>query len=172
MDIKRINVKYIYRDVKPENILINLDEPTKPTIQFKDLCLANHFKANSAEYLGTPICFPPEVITTKKYSAKHDVWSAGIVVHLLLFGSLPFKEESNRHLFKLIEKDDIQMDIRLANKIKNEAIDFLKFVLEKNPDDRPSASQVLEHPWLQEDPEDAEQDPTGLNPKIEQRNNN
>ena len=84
------NNKIVHRDIKPENILIeSLD-----TFQIKltDFGFATYFdeKNKLDEVLGSPLYMPPEIVDQRKYTEKVDIWSAGVVSHILLTGKPPF----------------------------------------------------------------------------------
>lgn len=87
----------------------------------------------------------PEIVTGFTYSQMCDVWSAGIIMYVLLYGRFPFYavlQETVRELICHHEPDYEYI------KTSSEAIDLLKKMLEKNTAHRITASEVLQHPWL------------------------
>jgi serine/threonine protein kinase len=76
----------IHRDLKPENILVELNEKNGvKKIKITDFGLAKmiSFPETCNEPVGTLAYAAPEVLLTKNYSSQVDVWSCGIIFHLL-----------------------------------------------------------------------------------------
>jgi serine/threonine protein kinase len=146
----------MHRDLKFENILI---DPTTNDIRIIDFGFARQRKSKDfplrhENEIGTPSHYAPEVIKEMEgdFSVlkKCDVWSIGIVTHRLFMGRRPFtlpgteKVQENLILTEDVSisphegrlgLEDIMLDIKLGNQIKN--------MLKKNPKNRPSASDVL-----------------------------
>lgn len=101
---------------------------------------------------GTPFFLAPELVTSahnRSYTNKIDVWSLGVITHQLLLGTTPFQDSTSfTELYKRIVRADFQ--IPSSAPISNLARDFIRTLLEPNPDKRPSAAQVLQHPWILE----------------------
>ena len=104
-------------------------------------------------YCGTPQYMAPEVIMgAGQYSLKVDCWGLGVILYILLSGTPPFSEK--RHV-----KQDLKQQIVSANytfpstfdKISPEAKDLIQRCIKVKPDDRISADEIMNHPWLQKD---------------------
>ena len=83
----------VHRDLKPENILIDSDDPDKKlSIKVIDFGMAGWFTADSKliQAMGTPYYVAPEVLE-HNYNEKCDVWSCGVILHVLLSGRYPFR---------------------------------------------------------------------------------
>nr|GMD83374.1 calcium-dependent protein kinase 26-like [Ipomoea batatas]GMD89675.1 calcium-dependent protein kinase 26-like [Ipomoea batatas]GME09684.1 calcium-dependent protein kinase 26-like [Ipomoea batatas]GME17584.1 calcium-dependent protein kinase 26-like [Ipomoea batatas] len=80
----------MHRDLKPENFLFVDDEEDSP-IKTIDFGLSTFFKPGEIfnEVVGSPYYVAPEVLQ-KRYSHKADIWSAGVIVYILLSGAPPF----------------------------------------------------------------------------------
>ena len=84
--------------------------------------------------------------------SKVDVWAAAVVIFVMLTGCLPYVADSLGELFYKIANDDplSGLEPRMLSKLSPNAIEFLEFVLVKNPTERPTAKEVLSHSWLKE----------------------
>ncbi|TPX40141.1 hypothetical protein SeLEV6574_g06760 [Synchytrium endobioticum] len=87
----------IYRDLKPENLLID----SKRHIKFTDFGFAKHVPDVTWTLCGTPDYLAPEVIQSKGYSCAVDWWALGVLIFEMLAGYPPFSDEDH---FKLYEK--------------------------------------------------------------------
>jgi len=88
--------------------------------------------------LGTPYYIAPEVLN-KKYGAKCDVWSAGVITYILLSGMPPFNGSSDQEIMKKVRAGQFSFDDACWNQISNDAKNFISSLLTYKPEDRPSA---------------------------------
>jgi 5'-AMP-activated protein kinase, catalytic alpha subunit len=131
-----------HRDLKPENLLI--DQGTN--IKIVDFGLSNMFKPGETlkTACGSPCYAAPEMIAGKRYQGtKIDVWSSGVVLFALLCGYLPFEDPNTAHLYKKI----LVGDYKCGKWVSTEARDLIKKILNTNPDERYSISQIRSHSW-------------------------
>jgi calcium-dependent protein kinase len=85
----------------------------------------------------------------ESYNEKCDVWSIGVILYLLLIGQAPFDGEDDDIICQKIISEEIDYENnKKIKELSNEAVDFMKKLLEKNPDKRISSAQALEHVWL------------------------
>ena len=97
------------------------------------------------EQSGTPAYIAPEIIRDKGYKGfKADLWSAGVVLFALLFGTVPFKANNMKDLHQQILKAKYNM----KEEISEQAKDLIRGLLQIDPKKRLSVSQVLKHEWL------------------------
>ena len=122
----------VYRDIKPENILIDKDGYLK----LIDFGMAKILKKgeNTNSFCGTPEYLAPEIITGEGYNIMADWWSYGTLVYEMLFGMPPFFCENVEKMFELITKSELRFPKKL--KISEEAKDFLVKLLTKNQKER------------------------------------
>eukprot|EP00931_Biecheleriopsis_adriatica_P087653 TRINITY_DN62083_c0_g1_i1.p1 TRINITY_DN62083_c0_g1~~TRINITY_DN62083_c0_g1_i1.p1 ORF type:complete len:570 (+),score=117.47 TRINITY_DN62083_c0_g1_i1:20-1729(+) len=81
-----------------------------------------------------------------------DVWSMGVIVYTLLAGRTPFKgNHKTGELANNICTGDLKFGHDMEGTLSNEAIRFLSQVLVKSPEKRPTAAELLKHPWLHEE---------------------
>ena len=81
-------------DLKPSNIL--LSSPRKPVLKLADFGFAQHFsdEETATKIKGSPLYMAPEMLLKRKYDAKVDIWSVGIILYEALFGKAPYKSET------------------------------------------------------------------------------
>ena len=101
--------------------------------------------------IGTPHFMAPEVIQRKAYGKPVDIWSTGVVLHILLSGSMPFLGTKDR-LYESVcaGKLHISRPIGAWSKISDSAKELLRAMLTTNPDDRITVEEALDHRWIRE----------------------
>ena len=95
---------------------------------------------------GSPCYVAPEVIMSNGYTEKTDVWSLGIVLYHMLVGTFPFVDDNIQRLFHKILKDDVYYPKNIEE--DEVLMDLINGCLKKNPEERFSITQVMEHPCL------------------------
>ncbi|EYU22842.1 hypothetical protein ABFS83_03G117900 [Erythranthe nasuta] len=141
----------MHRDLKPENFLFDTpDEDAK--LKATDFGLSVFFKPGQylSDVVGSPYYVAPEVLH-KFYGPEIDVWSAGVILYILLSGVPPFWAESDNGIFKQILKGKIDFESEPWPQISDSAKDLVRKMLERDPKRRISAHQVLCHPWIVDD---------------------
>lgn len=126
--------------------------------------------------VGTPVYMAPEVVDRcSAYTSKADIWSAGVVALELLTGRRIFAGKDMKATFARIRKCRGAEDVLAAvessqnwQKLSAECQQFLLALLEVSPEKRPSASEALAHPWLQQQPKnEAAEVPSGVARSLE-----
>lgn len=145
----------IYRDVKPDNFLFvnkSEDSPLKAT----DFGLSIRHWPDEPKLVsrsGTPAYMSPELIQ-QQYDQKCDIWSVGMLSYQLLTGRFPFwddiRTKSLNDVWKSILGEKLNWKAPELASLSPGAVDFLKQLLEQDPEKRPSAKDALSHPWLNE----------------------
>ncbi|KAI3443353.1 hypothetical protein Pfo_000018 [Paulownia fortunei] len=141
----------MHRDLKPENFLfVNVEEDSP--IKTIDFGLSVFFKPGEifTDVVGSPYYVAPEVLC-KRYGPEADVWSAGVIVYILLCGVPPFWGESEQEIFEEVLRGDIDFSSDPWPNISESAKDLVKKMLIRDPRRRITAHQVLCHPWVQVD---------------------
>lgn len=151
----------VHRDIKPENILI---EKSTNTLKLSDFGVSQFTQGDDDSFedtMGTPAFYPPESCSKgRTYGRAADVWSCGITLYCMLFGRLPFRPKSGNQgvtlvsLFKSIENDELE----LPDNISDELRDLFLRILDKNPNTRITAEELIHHPWLLLDPTSDEEE--------------
>ena len=140
----------VHRDIKPENMLVEKSSD-KDLINIKliDFGTSNYVteKKNLTLKVGSPYYIAPEVLK-KNYNKKCDIWSAGIILYIMLIGKLPFHGKNTEELFNNIKKGVFDKTCEEWNSISNDAKDLILKMLEYNPEKRFSAQECLDHTWI------------------------
>jgi len=100
-----------------------------------------------SEIVGTPFYMAPEVLE-RCYSHEADIWSAGVVIFLMLAGRLPFDGATDRQIIKAVLDSEPDFDHPAWDHISPAAKDCVSHMLVKDPKRRASVQQLLAHPWL------------------------
>ncbi|KAL3828195.1 hypothetical protein ACJIZ3_016997 [Penstemon smallii] len=139
----------MHRDLKPENFLFANKKETAP-IKAIDFGLSVFFKPGERfnEIVGSPYYMAPEVLK-RNYGPEVDVWSAGVILYILLCGVPPFWAETEQGVAQAIIRSVVDFKRDPWPKVSDNAKDLVKKMLDPDPTRRLTALQVLEHPWLQ-----------------------
>jgi calcium-dependent protein kinase len=141
------NKKIAHRDLKPENILLLSNEKNSP-IKLIDFGMSKFYKEKNemSEYVGTAYYISPEVLEGK-YDSKCDIWSAGVILYLLLSGTLPFDGENEEEIFEKIKMKKYDFCNSEWEFISDEAKDLIKGML-CDANFRFDINQVIKHSWI------------------------
>ncbi len=137
-----------HRDIKPENILFENSDPDAD-IKLIDFGLSRKYNSNQKMHtiLGTPYYVAPEVLKGD-YDEKCDVWSIGAITYIMLCGQPPFQGQNNNEIFQKILNEEVPFDKSKWKKISNEAKNFIRECMNKNPDKRFCTEKALNHSWF------------------------
>ncbi|XP_051494894.1 calcium/calmodulin-dependent protein kinase type 1G [Apus apus] len=138
----------VHRDLKPENLLYLTPEENSK-IMITDFGLSK-MEQNGimSTACGTPGYVAPEVLAQKPYSKAVDCWSIGVITYILLCGYPPFYEETESKLFEKIKEGYYEFESPFWDDISESAKDFIRHLLDKNPNTRFSCEEALRHPWI------------------------
>ncbi|CAE6516090.1 unnamed protein product [Rhizoctonia solani] len=136
----------VHCDLKAANILTTKNGNVKLSDFGVSLNLHAMEKVN--EVTGTPNWMAPEVIELKGASTKSDIWSLGCVIVELLTGRPPYGDIPNglTVMFRIVEDEHPPIPEGFSPMLRN----FLELCFNKDPDLRPSAAILFEHPWLKQ----------------------
>ncbi|XP_047330724.1 calcium-dependent protein kinase 20-like [Impatiens glandulifera] len=139
----------MHRDLKPENFLfVGKDEDS--TLKSIDFGLSVFFRPGEifTDVVGSPYYVAPEVLK-KYYGLECDVWSAGVIIYILLSGVPPFWDETEQGIFEQVLRGDLDFVSEPWPSISDSAKDLVKRMLVRDPKRRLTAHGVLCHPWIQ-----------------------
>ncbi|XP_042354822.1 serine/threonine-protein kinase 10 [Plectropomus leopardus] len=145
------SMKIIHRDLKAGNILLMLDGDIK-LADFGVSAKNNKTLQRRDSFIGTPYWMAPEVVMCETmkdapYDYKADVWSLGITLIELAQIEPPHHELNPMRVLLKIAKSE-PPTLEQPHKWSKEFKDFLKKALDKNPETRPTAAQLAEHPFV------------------------
>lgn len=131
----------IYRDLKAENVLIGKDGHVKLTdFGLSKICESTSTFCGTIEYLS------PEAVLHQNYGQQIDWWGLGVLTFELLFGYTPFFDPSRIRLFNNIVKNPP----KFPNNTNPEVVEFINFVLVKDPKKRPGFHEIRRHSFFKE----------------------
>ncbi|XP_042420897.1 calcium-dependent protein kinase 2-like isoform X1 [Zingiber officinale] len=160
----------MHRDLKPENFLLaSMDEGAM--LKATDFGLSVFIEEGKVyrDIVGSAYYIAPEVLR-QRYGKEIDIWSAGVILYILLCGVPPFwagnslslhlfvscislinfSIDTERGIFDAIIEGEIDFESPPWPSISNSAKDLIKKMLTQDPKKRITSAQVLQHPWLKE----------------------
>ena len=155
----------VHRDIKLENILLDLNN----IVKICDFGVGKLIKPNTIlkDQCGTPVYMAPEIIKGEGYHGfPVDIWSAGVALYIMLSGNLPFNKDKEHNL----EYSILNSEIKEIKDVSPEANNLLKNILMKDPNKRFTENQILEHPWMNTNLNDEENNDYDYNNEIKNVN--
>ena len=140
--------RIVHRDLKPENFLLEEKNKENPVIKLIDWGGARYFSKHKkmSKVNGTPYYIAPEVLG-EVYDEKCDIWSSEVIFNILLCRYPPFNGETDKEIMEAVKKREFDFPEEEWSVISEEGKDLIKKMLTYDHKKRPSASQVLLHPW-------------------------
>jgi len=139
----------VHRDLKPENLLLETED-TDTKIKLTDFGLSkifdNEFMLSTA--CGTPGYVAPEILSAVNYGPPVDLWSAGVIMYILLCGYPPFYNENDAVLFESILSANYHFHTPYWDHISKPAKDLIRKLLVVKPSGRLTATQAKEVEWF------------------------
>jgi serine/threonine protein kinase len=133
--------KIIHRDIKLDNILIDLDNK----IKLCDFGVSKFLNSTKLfDQCGTPAYIAPEILRNEGYDFSVDVWSAGVVLYAMLSGNVPFKGKNVQELHERILKGKFkEIDVSF------ECRDLIRKIFEIDVEKRIKIEEILCHSWFE-----------------------
>ena len=138
--------KIVHRDLKPENLLMS-NPSNEAKIKVIDFGSSAVLKSDTklTERTGTPYYIAPEVIKNE-YTEKCDIWSAGVIMYIMLCGFPPFSGNSDKEILHKVSIGRYNFPSPEWDNISYEAKDFIEKAMNINENLRLSAREALAHP--------------------------
>ncbi|CAM8996356.1 unnamed protein product [Rhodiola kirilowii] len=138
----------MHRDLKPENFLLSSTDENA-MLKATDFGLSVFIEEGKVyrDVVGSAYYVAPEVLQ-RSYGKEIDVWSAGVILYILLSGVPPFWGDGETAIFNSILKGELDFESEPWPSISYSAIDLVRKMLTQDPKKRLTAAQVLEHPWI------------------------
>ncbi|CAI9292555.1 unnamed protein product [Lactuca saligna] len=140
----------MHRDLKPENFLLSSKDENS-MLKATDFGLSVFIEEGKVhrDIVGSAYYVAPEVLR-RSYGKEIDIWSAGVMLYILLSGVPPFWAETEKGIFDAILEGVIDFESQPWPSISRSAKDLVRKMLTQDPRKRITSAQVLEHPWLRE----------------------
>ncbi|XP_073046277.1 LOW QUALITY PROTEIN: mitogen-activated protein kinase kinase kinase NPK1-like [Primulina eburnea] len=141
--------KIMHRDIKGANILVD----NKGCIKLADFGASKKVEALATltgfkSMKGTPYWMAPEVIVQSGHSYSADIWSVGCTVIEMATGKAPWSQQYKEEAAALFYVGTTKSHPPIPELLSTEAKAFLLKCLQKEPDLRPTASELLKHPFV------------------------
>lgn len=138
-----------HRDLKPENLLL-LGGKDPDHVKIADFGLSKNVDDGAIlqTACGTPDYVAPEVLSGEPYDLSVDIWSIGVITYVILVGFPPFWGEDQKALFEAVLNARYDFNEPEWNDVSDEAKNFISSILVLDVDKRPTADELLQHPWI------------------------
>lgn len=136
--------------MQPENLLV-MREGDMSSTKLADFGFATRLNGESAvagPACGTPEYVAPEILLQQPFCGKADVWSAGVTAFCLLSGVMPFHGLTLDKLYTAVLDGACSYAGAPWEGVSASARDCVQRMLQVDPEERWTAAQLLEHPWI------------------------
>jgi len=136
----------IYRDLKPENVLLDADGNLKITDFGLSKDGMEEESARTETFCGTPEYLAPEIVEGGPYTKSVDWWSLGCLIYEMFTGLPPFYDEDLQSMYTKKISEPLEMPDEIND---DHAKDIINKLLDKSPDTRlRNAEEIKRHPFF------------------------
>lgn len=139
-----------HMDLKPQNILLtHASKGHAPILKLADFGFAQKFSSEQMKHSlrGSPLYMAPEMVLDRRYDAKVDLWSVGVILYECLYGRAPYKSDTvNELMVKIREEKPIRIPPTV--KLSDECHDLLSRCLQRDPCKRIDFDDFFSHRFL------------------------
>ena len=139
----------LHRDLKSQNVFLRRDHlpgvgaPGRSRVALGDFGVARELqldKVAARTFIGTPIFMSPEMFRHAPYGHKADMWALGCILYEMMALAEPFRAKSMKGLARQVQHGT---PARLPDQYGKHTRDVAYDLLRKNPDERPSARELI-----------------------------
>ncbi|XP_026137582.1 serine/threonine-protein kinase DCLK1 isoform X2 [Carassius auratus] len=143
----------VHRDIKPENLLVYEHQDGSKSLKLGDFGLATVVDGPLYTICGTPTYVAPEIVAEMGYGLKVDIWATGVITYILLCGFPPFRgsTDDQEALLDQILMGQLDFPLPYWDNVSDSAKALITCMLQVEVDQRYTALQVLDHPWVNDD---------------------
>lgn len=142
----------VHLDLKPENVLLpGRGIKDYANVKIIDFGLAQYQESEDPKLTGlegSSYYMSPQVVKRSYKGDKADVWSCGVVCHVMMTGYAPFDGPEYKDILASIVKGEFDFSDPEWDGASDVVKDFIKYCLTYDEEERPSAQEVLQHPFL------------------------
>jgi len=141
-------LEIVYRDLKPENMLLSLDGYCRVT----DLGFAKKLQREHPRtytLCGTPEYLAPEVIRNRGYGKSVDWWTVGVLIFEMTAGNVPFYSKDQQHMYRKIVQGNLYLPSHFSPELKDLCSNILQVDTSKRYGClRHGVKDIKQHPWF------------------------
>lgn len=139
-----------YLDIKPDNIMVQ----SNGDIKLVDYDNCRHIVSKQGDVfdcIGTPEFTAPEALVYENCSTATDMWSVGVLIHVMLTATSPFADPDEEEVKRKIAKVQFEIKKERFGRLSEHGPDIIKGVFKRIPEKRYTLAQVLGHNWFKKD---------------------
>jgi calcium-dependent protein kinase len=140
--------RIVYRAVNLEEIVLSSKSPDA-VLKFVGFFYSKVIAEGEVvrTKVGIPCFMAPEVLR-QEYDCRSDWWSAGVLLYMMLSGTIPFSGSNDSELTRKIRAADVRFPNEAWRHVGEVAKDLIRRLLTVDPNERITPAEVLAHPWL------------------------